>query len=104
MNKWIDFDECFDSENGGALYILDNEGGELDYYAVGVLWLDAVGDEKPYAAFMTGYSRGETTYDGITVNDIYDAAEAFSGAVDGDIVYDLGEYDDMDEAMQAFLL
>lgn len=96
---WERFDECYDAYNGGAIYVRDNADGSYD--AVGTFWLDGGKDDLHYVAEMCRFYQGQTTYDDVLVNNVYDAATAFSGAIDGDIEQSLGWFATMAEAEAA---
>lgn len=101
MPRWERFDENFDAENGGCLYLANINNGNLDYNAAGIQWLDGGSAGLHYFAFVTGYIAGETTYDGIEVTDLYSCADAFNDATDSDIVQEIGWFATMDEAVAA---
>ncbi|MEY8249862.1 hypothetical protein AAK684_04330 [Leptogranulimonas caecicola] len=99
-NAWVEFDENFDSRDGGALYIRDNNDGT--YSAAGALWLDG-GDmqERHYTAIVCDFDDNQLTYGDVLVTDEYFAGDAFGCAIDSDISHDIGMFSTMGEAVQA---
>lgn len=95
---WEKFNENYDMFNGGALYVRDNEDGTSS--AAGWLWMDGTEDDLPYFALICKFKHGETTYGDILVENKFDAAEAFSGAVDEDIEEEIGWFATPEEAEQ----
>lgn len=102
MTGWERFDECFDADDGGCLYLrrVDDEFGE-GVQAAGALWLDGGEDGLHYLATVAQFRIGEERYGDEQVMDYYDAAEAFSECLDGEIAKDIGWFATMDEAVQA---
>lgn len=94
--QWFSFDENFDINNGGALYLANVAEG--CYQVAGVLWMD--GGDKEYFAFVAEFENGHESDYGV-VREIYDAADAFNGAVDGDVVREIGWFDNMEKAVEA---
>lgn len=95
MGDWIRYDDNFDGGgDGGCLYARDNENGT--YNVAGVMWMDAVGDEKPYFAFEAEVAEGDR-FDDLTVMDIYSAGDCFTYLTDPYVVNEIGSFDTLEE-------
>lgn len=99
--EWIRFSENFDTSNGGALFIRNNQDGT--YNAAGALWLDG-GSEKGqhYFACVCEFIHNVEPYglDKVVLSE-FDAADAFNGAIDSDVIETIGWFDNMDAACEA---
>lgn len=102
MPKWEPYDELFDASNGGALYVRGDAhlDGTYSYSAAGVLWMDAVGDEKPYYAFVARFNGGDEI-DGEIICSKYSAADCFDQATNMNVYEEIGGFDTIDDAVAA---
>lgn len=100
FNTWERFDENFDSSDGGALYVREQEYDEC-YDVAGVLWLDGGSDDLHYFAFTAQFQNGDEVPDYDIIDSMYTAADAFSGATDAYVNEEIGWFQTMDEAVQA---
>lgn len=97
--SWERFDEGYDEYNGGAMYIRDN--GDDTYSAAGTFWMDGGEDDLHYFAASCRFEKGQDTYGDVHVSDKFDAADAFNGAIDGDVEREIGWFSTIAEAEQA---
>lgn len=96
MGNWERFDECFDSSDGGALYVREDSAGE-GVYVAGATWLDGGEDDLHYFACVAHFDWGEDLGD-FVVEELYDGAEAFNQICDGDVAREIGWAATMAEA------
>lgn len=100
--EWERFDECFDSSDGGCLYLAHGDGEFGDSaLAAGALWMDGGQDGLSYLAIVAEFYIGDDRYGDTQVNDFYDAADAFDETLDSEIYKEIGWFATMDEAVQA---